>query len=130
VKDIRKVLIIDDEVQFVKNVSSYLSMHGYTCFTASSGEEGLKQIEKEDPDLVLLDILMPNMDGYSMYKEMLRRKKDINCVIISGKERLQGLFELENVKKFLTKPIDMDQLKKTVDTFFLAGEGVFADKTE
>jgi len=118
VKNKRKVLVIDDEAQFVKNVRTFLKMHGYDCITASTGEEGLRKIEKENPRLVLLDILMPNMDGYSMYKEMRRKNKDLSCVVITGKERLQGLFEMEDVERVLIKPIELSELKHIVDTVF------------
>lgn len=111
-----KIILIDDEISFANNVKSYFDLHGYECLTASNGHEGLDIIEKEKPRLVILDILMPNMDGYTMLREIKRRKIDIRCIIVTAKGRLKDLFELERVDRFLTKPFDLQKLKDTVDT--------------
>ena len=111
----KKIILIDDETGFTKNVQSYFEMHGYKCLISSNGQEGLAKIEKEQPALMILDILMPNMDGYTMLRELKRRKINIKCIIITAKGRLKDLFELERVDRFLTKPFDLQRLKKIVD---------------
>ena len=111
----KKILIVDDETAFVHNVKTYFDMHGYECFTANNGKEGLEQVRKNDPDLVLLDILMPNMDGYTMIREVKKQKNTIKCIVITGKSKLKDLFELERVDRFMTKPFELSELKIAVD---------------
>ena len=114
----RTILIIDDEPSFVKNVVSYLEMHGYKCLKAMTGEDGLRSIKENSPDVVILDILMPLMDGYSMYKATGRQRKDIKWIVVTGKDKLQSLFEIEDVNVIMQKPINLGELKDTIDGFF------------
>ncbi|MBU1862765.1 MAG: response regulator [Candidatus Omnitrophica bacterium] len=111
----KKIIIIDDEVKFVQNVKTYFAMHGYTCLTASTGKEGLAKIEKERPVLMILDILMPNMDGYTMLQEVRKRHIPIRCIITTGKRLMKELFEREAIDHFLEKPFMLDTLKDVVD---------------
>lgn len=69
----KKILIIDDEPQILLLSANRLEVNGYTVVTASSGEQGLKRIKKEMPDLVLLDQVMPGMNGWEVLD---RLKKD------------------------------------------------------
>ncbi|MDD5225594.1 MAG: response regulator [Candidatus Omnitrophica bacterium] len=69
----KKILVIDDEPQILLMVSARLKANGYDVFTAFSGEQGLKRAKKEIPDLILLDHVMPEMDGDEVLK---RLKKD------------------------------------------------------
>lgn len=119
----KKILIVDDEADFVQNVQSYFQIYGYECLTAFNGQEGLAKIEQEHPRLVILDILMPNMDGYTMLRELKKRKIDILCIIMTAKEKLKDLFELERVDRFLTKPFDLQKLKEIVDEMIEHDEG-------
>ena len=90
--DGNKIILIDDEPDFVSNVQSYFEMHGYECLAACNGQEGLDLIEKERPSLVILDILMPNMDGYTMLRELKKRKINMRCIVMTAKEKLKDLF--------------------------------------
>ena len=111
----KKIIIVDDEPDFAENVKSFFGMHGYECLAASNGKEGLEKIEKERPCLIILDILMPNMDGYTMLRELKKRKIKMLCIILTAKEKLKDLFELEKVDRFVTKPLDLKKLKEIVD---------------
>jgi len=111
----RKIILIDDEPDFVQNVQSYFEMHGYQCLAACNGQEGLELIEAERPALMILDILMPNMDGYTMLRELKKRKINMMCIVMTAKEKLKDLFELEKVDRFLTKPFELQKLKEIVD---------------
>lgn len=64
----KKILIVDDNVFFAKTVSNFLPPDKYEVVTAEDGEEGLKKLQSEKPDLVLLDILMPKIDGIEFLK--------------------------------------------------------------
>jgi CheY-like chemotaxis protein len=115
----RRILVVDDEPSFVVNVVSFLEMHGYTCSSASSGVEALALIKKERPDVVILDVLMPAMDGYSLYKSLGRERKDIYWIVVTAKSKLHSLFEIEEINKIYTKPLDLDVIKRDIEEYFL-----------
>ena len=108
-----KLLIVDDEVAILEALTDILSVEGYEVATAANGAEGLKQVHENRPDLILLDLMMPVMDG----QEMLRRMKEdpglraIPVVVMSAgrvtKAELQG-------SRFLAKPFELDDLLDTV----------------
>jgi len=66
----RKVLVIDDDLQIITFIKFVLEKNGYEVVTANSGVEGLKLIDKEKPDIVLLDVMMPGMNGYEVLKNI------------------------------------------------------------
>jgi CheY-like chemotaxis protein len=108
-----KLLIVDDEVAILEALMDILSVEGYEVATAANGAEGLQQVGRDRPDLILLDLMMPVMDG----QEMLRRLKDdpalrtIPVVVMSAgrvtKAELQG-------SQFLAKPFELDDLLDTL----------------
>jgi CheY-like chemotaxis protein len=82
----KKILVIDDEPDMVTYLSTLLEDNGYEVVTASDGEEGLQKVKAEKPDLVSLDLLMPNKTGIKMYRE-LRKDSDIGhipVVMVTG----------------------------------------------
>jgi CheY-like chemotaxis protein len=82
----KKILVIDDEPDMVTYLSTLLEDNGYEVVTASDGEEGLEKVKAEKPDLVSLDLLMPNKTGIKMYREM-RKDPDIGhipVVMVTG----------------------------------------------
>ncbi len=82
----KKILVIDDEPDMVTYLSTLLEDNGYEVITASDGEEGLEKVKAERPDLVSLDLLMPNKTGIKMYRE-LRKDPDIGntpVVMVTG----------------------------------------------
>ncbi|MBU1863469.1 MAG: response regulator [Candidatus Omnitrophica bacterium] len=117
----KKIVLVDDEPDFVNNVKEYLSLYGYECIGACNGEDGLVKVEQERPQLLILDILMPNMDGYTMLRELRKKKIDIQCIVITAKGKLKDLFELERVDHFLTKPFELEKLKEIVDEILGGG---------
>lgn len=80
-KNPRKIAIIDDEYFILRLLSYILEEEGYVCYVASDGEEGLKLIKREKPDLVFLDINMPKMDGYQVCRE-IRRDPDLENIYV------------------------------------------------
>ena len=108
-----KLLIVDDEVAILEALTDILSVEGYEVTTAANGAEGLEHAREDRPDLILLDLMMPVMDG----QEMLRRLKeapelrDIPVVVMSAgrvsKSDLRG-------SRFLAKPFELDDLLDTV----------------
>jgi CheY-like chemotaxis protein len=82
----KKILIVEDEPDMITFLSTLLEDHGYETISAMDGEEGLRKVKDEKPDLVSLDLLMPNKTGIGMFRE-LRRNQDtvsIPVVIVTG----------------------------------------------
>jgi len=107
-----KIIIVDDEPDFTLLLKKRLEANGYAVTSAANGDEGLKKIKTEKPDLVILDILMPQKDGYTMLQEM---KLDgainrIPVIVVTAKPFMKDLFALEGIRDYLTKPVDDEDL--------------------
>ncbi len=115
-KEKKRVLLVDDDVDLQKMLRLRIEAEGYEFMSAHDGREMLNLIKTEKPDAILLDILLPNMDGYTALREMRKVEefKDIPVIVLSAKERkkIGDLFALENVSFFLEKPYDTNDLFK------------------
>ncbi|HMK36933.1 MAG TPA: response regulator [Desulfomonilaceae bacterium] len=104
----KKILIIDDEPDMLAFLSTLLEDNGYVTVTATDGEEGLAKVKSEKPDLVSLDLLMPNKTGIKMYREMRKDEetKDIPVVMVTGfaKDDVPSMDFKEWIQKRAIKP--------------------------
>ena len=109
-----KILIIEDEVDIAQLVAFNLERNGYLVDQVHDGREGLKKILKDQPDLVILDLMLPGLDGYKILKKMQRdpRSHSIPVLMLTAKsqidDRLRGL-EL-GADDYLTKPFSPKEL--------------------
>lgn len=108
----KKILVIDDDPDIVELVKMRLAESGYNVVTAGNGKDGLDKVARENPDLIVLDVLMPSMDGYTFIKELKasQRAKSIPIIILTAKEKMKDLFEMEGVKHYMVKPFDSKEL--------------------
>ncbi len=110
----KRLLIVDDELAIVEALQDILSVEGYDVVTAFNGMDGLQRLADSKPDLVLLDLMMPIMDG----REMLRRMRedsslrDIPVVVMSA-GRISDE-ERRSSARFLAKPFELDTLLDTI----------------
>lgn len=90
----KKILIVDDEPEQIDFASTLLEENGYVPISAANGKEGMKKVKSEKPDLILLDILMPERGGIGMYQDLRHGEetKNIPVVIVTGLSR-GGNFE-------------------------------------
>lgn len=98
----KKILIVDDEVDIVSVLSDILSDYGFQIISANNGEDGLKMALEEHPDLILLDIIMPKMDGLEML-DCLRKDTrgcDIPVIILSNFGDSEKIFKALRGKAF------------------------------
>ena len=110
----RKILIVDDERGVRELLSENLKMQGYETATAADGRAGLEEARRSRPNLILLDVIMPVMDGWKMLKELRADEatKSIPVVMLTAKSDTEDLFKSEGlrVSDHFIKPIDMDEL--------------------
>lgn len=113
----KKVLIVDDEPDIVFFLREFLDSKGYKTITASCGEEALSKVQNENPDLVLLDVMMPDMDGYEVCRRIRANSATalLPVIMVTGvgpQERVKGI-EAE-ADDFFTKPGDRHELLSRV----------------
>lgn len=110
----KKILVVDDEEDMQKLLKIRLEQENFIVITAGDGEKGVKAAELEMPDLVILDIMMPNMDGYSCLKEIrkIQKIKDTPVLMLSGKEeeKIRDLFAFQKISGYVEKPFELDNL--------------------
>lgn len=106
------ILIVDDEPSILQSLSGLLADEGFEVITASNGYEALKIIETEAPDLVLLDIWMPGMDGIETLKEIKRDNSFIQVVIITGHGTIETAVKATKMGAFdfIEKPLSIDKV--------------------
>jgi len=107
-----KILVVDDEPDIVEFIKVRLESQGYEIIGASDGDEALKKMTTEMPDLIILDIVMPKKDGFTfvLEKNKLIHAAEIPVIILSSKDQMEDLFQLEGVNDYLVKPYDGDKL--------------------
>jgi twitching motility two-component system response regulator PilH len=123
----KKVLTVDDDPDVRLFTTTVLEEHGYTPIEAGNGEEGLQMIKSENPDLIILDVLMPRQSGIRLYRELKTNKSfaDIKVIILSGIARKTFLRSQQALTEFgetavpepdfyLEKPVDADILAETI----------------
>ena len=113
----KKILLIDDDEDFHASLKQSLEYEGYQVASAFNGKEGLKQLELEVPDLIITDIIMPEVDGMEFLYGIMKGKGNFPCKIIaiSGGGRIAGNEYLSHAKitgvdAVFAKPLDMDDL--------------------
>jgi two-component system KDP operon response regulator KdpE len=106
------VLVVDDDPGLRELIRVSLSLDGYTVREAASAEEALAAIEDTAPDLVLLDVVMPGVDGWQMLQRMQERHGSIPVIMFSGKVDEESAAEAEQrgARGFIGKPFDPQQL--------------------
>jgi twitching motility two-component system response regulator PilH len=123
----KKVLTVDDDPDIISFVVTVLEENGYIPLEANNGEEGLAKIRKEEPDLVILDVLMPRQSGIKMYRELKTDDslKNTPVIILSGITRRTFLRSQEALTEFggqnvpepegyMEKPVEPDELAKMI----------------
>lgn len=115
-----KILIVDDDPDTITFLSAWLEDHGYDACSASDGEHGLQAIAAEAPDLILLDVRMPNQTGVQLYRDIKLNEEwgHIPVIFISGADEPQyfdkGSSPLPPPAAFISKPIDFKALHSAI----------------
>ncbi len=106
-----KVLVVDDDLNIVKLIKLYLEKEDYTVCTANDGEEALQAFKAEAPDIIILDIMMPKLDGNSVCRE-IRKTSDVPIIMLTAKgETFDKVLSLElGADDYIVKPFEPKEL--------------------
>ena len=117
---LRKIICIEDEPEIIDLVKLILGRHSYHVIGANGGRAGLEIIRAEKPDLVLLDLMMPDMDGWDVYQQMKAEEetRGIPVIIVTAKaqsiDKVLGL-HIAKVDDYIAKPFSPHELVESVD---------------
>ncbi len=108
-----KVLVVDDEKNILKLYKSELEEEGYAVVTANSGQEALDIFESENPDIVTLDILMPDIDGIQVLRQMKEKRPEIPIIMLTAYDYRDD-FSVWVSDAYVVKSSDLAGLKATI----------------
>ncbi|MCC6484056.1 MAG: response regulator [Armatimonadetes bacterium] len=127
----KKILAVDDEKHIVRLVQVNLERQGYDVVTANDGREALEKVASENPDLVVLDVMMPYMDGFEVLQNLRRNPntRDIPVIMLTAKAQDADVFRgwQSGVDCYLTKPFNPIELISFVKRIFKSMDDAGAD---
>jgi len=116
-----KVLVVDDEIYILHILDFSLNAEGYEVITAEDGEQAIEKAQKEQPDLVVLDVMMPKIDGYEACRKMKQdpKMKDVPVILLTAKGRdIDRKLGLEvGADDYITKPFSPNKLIEKIGSF-------------
>lgn len=118
-----KILVIDDDVSISETLELYLTEEGYDVVTAHTGTEGLNQFVKHLPDVVILDIRLPDIDGFTVLEDLREENENVKVIMITAHHDMDSTIRAmkEGAFDYIHKPINVDELdiaiKKAVKTY-------------
>ena len=120
----KKILIVDDEIDIVETLKFILEDAGYQCYCAFDGEEGLNLAREIMPDLMILDVMMPKINGYKISRLLKydNKYKNIPIMMITARSQDEDklIGEETGVNEYTTKPFEIDYVVKKVNEYLKA----------
>ena len=117
----KRVLIVDDEPDIVELIEFNLKLENIECITAYDGEEGLSKAKEENPDLIILDVMLPKMNGYNIARRLKSDEsyKQIPIIMLTGRTHQSdiALGKESGADEYVTKSLMMDELVGLVKTY-------------
>ena len=113
----KRILLVDDDAEIIESLRLALEANGYTVLIARDGNQGLALSERENPDLVILDMMMPKRSGFLVLEKMRRtRDTPLRVIMITANEgsRHKAYAEMLGVDDYIRKPFPMDRLIESV----------------
>ncbi len=110
----KKILIVDDEQDIVESLKFVLEASDYSCYCAYNGEDGLKLAKELVPDLMILDVMMPKINGYKISRLLKydNKYKDIPILMVTARSQEEDklIGEETGVNEYITKPFDLNEV--------------------
>jgi len=120
----KKILITDDEIKLAEVMKVRFEKEGYQVILAHDGEVGVEKAKAELPDLIIMDIAMPKLDGYTAVKLIKKEEttKHIPIIMLTGKDQMEEIFKMEGVNEYVTKPFDYDVLASLIKKVLIGAD--------
>ena len=119
--DGKKILIVDDEQDIVETLKFILEAHGYNCFCAYNGEDGLNKAKEIMPDLIILDVMMPKINGYKISRLLKydNKYKNIPIIMVTARSQEQDklIGEETGVNEYISKPFELEEILAIVKRY-------------
>src|SRR3989338_12116 len=117
----KKVLVIDDDQGTLELLKGILEKAGYAVLFAKDGQEGLSKVSQEKPQLIILDVLMPTLDGFGFLKELKKDKEAsrIPVVILTVRKNMEDSFLAMGADVFIPKPVDTEDFLAQISALSL-----------
>jgi DNA-binding response OmpR family regulator len=108
----KKILVVDDDPVELRLLESRLTANGYEVILAHDGYEGLEVLKKESADLIVLDVEMPEMNGYTFLLEMkkIEAYKNIPVIVLTAHEENRPIFARRGILNYMVKPVNFEKL--------------------
>ena len=117
----KKVLIVDDEQDIVESLKFVLEVAGFECHCAYNGEDGLNMAKEIFPDLIILDVMMPKINGFKISRLLKydNKYKDIPILMVTARSQQDDklIGEETGVDEYITKPFELDEIVKKVEGY-------------
>jgi DNA-binding response OmpR family regulator len=119
----KNIICIEDEPEMIDLIRLILGRRGFNVIGAAGGKEGLEKVRQEPPDLILLDLMMPDMDGWEVYQQIKAddKTKNIPVIVVTAKaqsiDKVLGL-HIAKVDDYIAKPFSPQELLASVDKVF------------
>ena len=118
---IQKILVVDDSKTELHHISDVLGKRGYTVRTAENGEEAMRRLAEEKPDLILMDVVMPGQNGFQLTRAITRdpRFADVPVIMCTSKnqetDKVWGM--RQGARDYIVKPVNADELVAKIKAF-------------
>jgi twitching motility two-component system response regulator PilH len=118
---IQKILVVDDSKTELHHLSGLLGRRGYTVRTAENGDEAMRRLAEDKPDLILMDVVMPGLNGFQLTRSITRdpRYADVPVIMCTSKsqetDKVWGM--RQGARDYIVKPVDADELVSKIKVF-------------
>jgi two-component system response regulator VicR len=115
-----KILVVDDDKDIVERLESKLKREGYETIVAYDGKQALKKVSQGDPDIILLDLMLPGLNGFEVLQEIRQKHNERwrPVIIVSARDEMESLkkgYSME-ADHYITKPCDLDHILRGIQT--------------
>ena len=116
---VKKILVVDDDATILDMLKTFLQTKGYEAETALDGAEGLAKVKSYRPDLIILDVMMPRMDGYTFIREIKKDAafRNLPVIVLTAREMMRDMFVQEGIQDYVMKPFQTEELLASISKY-------------